>query len=147
VSDQQTARGRTQESASVPPVIVVAGDDLLFSQRIASALEPLGYRPVIARTAEAFHASLTGPPPAAAVLNLASHRFDALAAIRAAKSGAATRGVPLLGFCGHTDVARHRAAQAAGCDLVATNGEVAGHLGRLLTQLLSASQAPPASGR
>ncbi len=125
------------------PIVVVAGDDLLFSAEIASALDPLGYRPLIARTADAFHASLTDPPvPAAAILNLASYRFDAIAAIREAKSSSASRGVPLLGFCGHADAARREAARTAGCDLIATNGEVASALPRLLQMLLAPSPAP-----
>lgn len=137
MSEEQTPRG-------APPVVVVTGDDLLFSARIASALTTLGYQPQIARTPEVFFASLA-QAPAAAILNLASYRFDAVAAIRRAKSTSATQRIPLLGFCGHADVARQHAAQAAGCDLVASNGEVAGHLPRLLTQLLSTSQAPRGS--
>lgn len=134
------------DGRNTPPVIVVAGDDLLFSSRIAASLAALGYRPLIAETADALSAALA-QSPMAAILNLASHRFDAIAALRAAKSTAAARGVRLLGFCGHADVARREAAHAAGCDLVATNGEVAGHLPRLLTRLLSASQVPPDAGR
>ena len=129
-----------------PPAVIVAGDDLLFSSQIAASLARLGYHPLIAGTADTFSASLA-QSPVAAILNLASHRFDAIAAIRAAKSTAVTRGVRLLGFCGHADVARRQAAQAAGCDLVATNGEVAGHLSRLLTQLGAASQVSPDAGR
>jgi len=117
--------------------VVVAGDDLLFSDRIAARLAQLGYRPVVVRTADAFHeAVLHGP--AAAILNLASHRLDALAAIRRAKADSRARGVPLVGFCGHADEARRAAAREAGCDLVTTNGAVAARLERLLGSLLSA---------
>lgn len=139
----EPARGGQEDTAGAAPIVVVAGDDLLFSAQIASALDPLGYRPLITRTAEAYHASLAGPPaPVAAILNLASYRFDAIAAIREAKSGSAARGIPLLGFCGHADTARREAARAAGCDLIATNGEVASALPRLLQMLLAPSPAP-----
>ncbi len=131
------------EPSAVAPVVIVAGDDLLFAAEIASALDPLGYRPLVARTADAFHAALVGSaPPAAVILNLASYRFDAIAAIREAKSGSASRGIPLLGFCGHADAARREAARTAGCDLIATNGEVASALPRLLRTLLAPSPAP-----
>lgn len=116
------------------PAIVVAGDDLLFSDRIASASTALGYRPVVVRTADAFHAALARSP-AAAVVDLASRRFDALAAIRRAKADPASRDVPLLGFCGHLDAARRAAAREAGCDLVTTNGAVSAGLETLLASL------------
>jgi DNA-binding response OmpR family regulator len=122
------------------PAIVVADDDLLFSARISSALESLGYHPVVVRTLDAF-ASALAEAPAAAILNLASRQLDAIDAIRRAKAAAAVRGVPLLGFCGHADIPRQTAARTAGCDVVATNGEVAGNLSRLLRMLLTIPQS------
>jgi DNA-binding response OmpR family regulator len=121
------------------PAIVVAGDDLLFSSRIAAALDSLGYRPLVVRTLDALVDALA-EAPAAAILNLASVRLDAIAAIRRAKTDTGTRRVPLLGFCGHADVSLQAAARAAGCDLVASNGEVTGNLSRLLKTLLTAPQ-------
>jgi DNA-binding response OmpR family regulator len=114
----------------------VAGDDLLFSSRIEATLRQLGYRPILVHTAAAFDDALR-TRPAAAILNLASRTFDATAAIRRAKEHAATGGIAFLGFCGHADTARREAARIAGCDLVATNGEVAGGLPRLLSILLT----------
>ncbi len=122
-------------------VIVVADDDLLFSTRVASALTGCGHRPQVVRTASAFLEILRAGP-AAAILNLASSRLDAVAAIRNAKADPATRTIPLLGFCGHADAARQAAARAAGCDLVATNGEVSNNLPRLLSTLLATPHPP-----
>ncbi len=122
---------------SDPLVIVVAGDDLLFSTRIASAVSGIGHRPHVVLTTGAFLEALR-THPAAAILNLASSRLDALAAVRDAKNDPATRMIPLLGFCGHADITRQTAACAAGCDLVATNGEVTAHLPRLLNTVLAA---------
>jgi len=116
-------------------VVVVADDDLLFSSRIAAALDRLGYGPVVVRTAEALHDALAAAPRAA-ILNLACTRLDALTAIRRAKADAATSAIPLLGFCGHMDVARRTAARAAGCDAVTTNGAVASDLEAVLRPLL-----------
>lgn len=128
-----------------PLTIVVVDDDLLFSTRITSALIALGHRPLPAASLAAFRKALSGGPDAV-IFNLASLRLDAVEAIREAKAAASTRGIPLLGFCGHADTARQAAARAAGCDLVATNGEVASHLERLLTALLPIPRSP-ASGR
>jgi CheY-like chemotaxis protein len=129
----------TRAARPARPAIVVADDDLLFSSRLTAVLDTLGYHPHVVRTVDAFEAALT-EAPSAAILNLASVRLDALAAIRRAKIDTSTRGIPLLGFCGHADVALQAAARAAGCDLVASNGEVAGSLPRLLKNLLIAPQ-------
>jgi len=115
----------------------VADDDLLFSSRIVSSLTRLGYRPITVQTGKAFQDALL-TRPAAAILNLASRRFDAVAAIHQAKTDATICAIPLLGFCGHADLARREAARLAGCDLVATNGMVATGLQQLLTSLLAA---------
>ncbi len=120
-----------------PRVIVVADDDLLFSTRIASAVTARGHRPRVVRTAAAFQEALR-KHPAAAILNLASSRLDAITAIRDAKTDPSTRTIPLLGFCGHADLPRQAAARSAGCDLVVTNGEVSSKLPRLLQALLGA---------
>ena len=122
--------------------VVVAGDDLLFSTRIASALTGCGHRPRLVSSLPDFHAALAAGPDAA-ILNLASRRLDAAAAIRLAKADPVTRAIPLLGFCGHADAPRQAAARAAGCDLVATNGAVAANLPRLLEELLAATRATP----
>jgi CheY-like chemotaxis protein len=124
--------------------IVVAGDDLLFSAQIAAALTRLGHRPTRVRDAGAFREALRKRPDAA-VLNLASFRLDALAAIREAKADPGTRAIPLLGFCGHADTPRQAAARAAGCDLVASNAEVTGNLGRLLNTALAIPRSSPHS--
>jgi CheY-like chemotaxis protein len=124
-----------------PRVVIVADDDLLFSTRIASAVTACGHRPQVVRTGAAFQEALR-KHPAAAILNLASSRLDAITAIRDAKSDRSTRTIPLLGFCGHADAPRRAAARSAGCDVVATNGEVSSKLPRLLQALFG----PNASG-
>jgi DNA-binding response OmpR family regulator len=123
-------------------MVVVAGDDLLFSSRIAPSLHALGFRPLTVQTDQAFRDALR-ERPAAAILNLASRRFDSIAAIGRAKAEGATSGIPLLGFCGHADTARQKAARDAGCDLVASNGEVTGNLARLLATLLGPHTQTP----
>jgi len=122
--------------------VVVAGDDLLFSTRIASALTRCGHRPRLVSSLAEFHAALTAGPDAA-ILNLASSRLDAAAAIRQAKADPLTRPIPLLGFCGHADASRQAAAREAGCDLVTTNGAIANNLPPLLEELLTAARATP----
>jgi CheY-like chemotaxis protein len=116
--------------------VIVADDDLLFSTRITSALTGLGHRPLRVDGLGAFRDAVYRAPDAA-ILNLAAFKFDALEAIRLAKGDPRTRAVPLLGFCGHADAPRRAAAREAGCDLLATNGEVSASLPRLLERLLN----------
>lgn len=128
-----------------PSTIVVAGDDLLFSTRLSAAVRACGHEPKVVHTGAALRAAL-GARPAALILNLASTGFDAVAAIAEARGDPCTRAVPILGFCGHADTARRDAARAAGCDVLATNGEISAHLPRLLTALFGPPQpAAPAS--
>lgn len=121
--------------------IVVADDDLMFSARLSASVAQLGYRPRVVRSDEALRAAL-GQAPRAVILNLAARGFDATEAIRRIKGDEATRSIPLLGFCGHRDVERARAAKAAGCDAVTTNGVVSADLRRVLEALLDAVRPP-----
>lgn len=121
--------------------VVVADDDLLFSSRISASLVRLGYRPTVARTAETFEAALRDAPRAV-IVNLAARRFDALDAIRRLKRDQTMRGIRVLGFCGHRDVERAKAAKTAGCDAVTTNGAVAADLERVLGPLVGSTSPP-----
>ena len=123
--------------------VVVADDDLLFSSTLSASVARLGYRAVVVRSDAALNASLQHGPRAV-IVNLAARGFDATEAIRRIKGDVTTRGIPLLGFCGHRDVERARAAKAAGCDAVTTNGVVAADLPRILAALLA--PAPPPAG-
>ncbi|HKX16884.1 MAG TPA: response regulator [bacterium] len=123
--------------------IVVADDDLLLSSRVSASLERLGYRAVVVRSAAALETAI-GNRPDAVIVNLAARRFDAPAAIRRIKGDGTTRAIPLLGFCGHRDTERARAAVAAGCDAVTTNGVITADLSRALKALLDSAR--PASG-
>jgi CheY-like chemotaxis protein len=120
--------------------VIVADDDLLFSTRITASLTNLGHRPLPVDGLGAFRDALNGAPDAA-ILNLAAFKLDALEAIRLAKGDPRTQAVPLLGFCGHADAPRREAARKAGCDLLATNGEVSGSLPRLLERLLNTARS------
>jgi len=122
--------------------VVVADDDLLFSSNVSACVARLGYRAVVVRSEAALHASLRSAPRAV-IVNLTVRAFDAAAAIRRIKADEATRSIPVLGFCGHRDVDRARAAKAAGCDAVTTNGIMAADFPRVLEALID-SVRPPA---
>lgn len=127
--------------------VIVADDDLLFSSRLSAALTRLGYRPVVVRTAGAFQSALRDAEArhclSAVIVNLAARTFDATETVRCVKEGEASRRTPVLGFCGHRDVARAGAARAAGCDAVTTNGVICADLERVLTPLVERTSPPP----
>jgi CheY-like chemotaxis protein len=129
--------------------VVVADDDLLFSSRLSAALVRMGYRPVVARSGAAIDAAVReagrGGSLRAVIFNLAARGFDATEAVRRIRGDGTIGRIPLLGFCGHRDVARAEAAQAAGCDAVTTNGVIAADLERVLRPLLEPI-SPPARG-
>jgi CheY-like chemotaxis protein len=57
----------------------------------------------------------------------------AIDAIRAIKADAALASTEIVGYCRHTEIDRIRAAKAAGCDRVLTQGELAELLPRILS--------------
>lgn len=120
------------------PILLLAADDLLFTSRIESAVRPLRYTLRVAASPDKIREiAAADPPPAAILISLSARRFDPNALIRALKTDAATRAVPLLAFAGHVEKDKHDAARAAGADLTAANSSVAQHLPRLLARLLA----------
>lgn len=112
----------TTEDASgpaAPPVtVVVLNRDLFFGVRIGNLLRGAGYAVTFAPDTAAFVARIAAAEPPALGL------IDMAAGVNwAAISGIAERGVPLLAFGPHKDVASFRAAKQAGITRVVSNGD------------------------
>ena len=94
--------------------VVTVAPDLFFAARIGAVARAAGVELVAGpQLAEACRED----PPELIVLDLHGPR-DPLAAVRALKADARTRGVPVVGFYSHTDDALRRAALAASVDRV-----------------------------
>jgi CheY-like chemotaxis protein len=88
--------------------------DLFFAAKIAAVAQAAGVEVAFASAAEA-HARCAADPPALLLLDLhAGPEVHDL--VRALKAAAATRGVPVLGFFSHVDLATRDAAVEAGID-------------------------------
>jgi len=112
--------------------------DLLLRQKVVEGLAAAGYRPQIAAGLSTMRDKIAAHRPVAILLDLENRAIDPIATIRELKAGAATAATPLLGFFGHVNAEVRTRALEAGCDQVATRGEVAARLDRLLGRLLAA---------
>lgn len=118
--------------------ILAVVSDLILRQKVVEGLSAAGYEAEIAGGPSVMRDKIAARRPVAILLDLESRAMDAVEVIAELKADAATRAVPLLGFFGHVNVEIRTRALAAGCDRVATRGEVATRLDRLLAQLLDA---------
>jgi hypothetical protein len=92
---------------------LVLSDDLLDSSRIAGHAKAAGLDPVTCRDSTALLAALDRKP----VLTLIDLHNPGLA-VEAVVPALRAAGIRVVGFGSHVDVARLKAARAAGCDEV-----------------------------
>lgn len=122
-------------------VVLIAIRDLFFSSKVDAALTAAGGADVAAPA----RASRSTPlleqvralAPARLIVELAIP--EAVETIRAIKSDKDLAATQVVGYCRHTEIERIRAAKAAGCDRVLTQGELA----ELLPALLDGSSELP----
>lgn len=93
-------------------VVALAVTDLLFEERIASALRRLGLEPRVVGSIPALRDALDGA--ALAVVDLQAAGFDGVEAVREA----AACGAPVIAFGRHTDADALRRARDAGARAV-----------------------------
>lgn len=116
-------------------VAVVA--DLILRQKMVEGLAAAGYAPRVASGPTRLAEALAAGAPVAILIDLEITSLDAPETIRALRADPATAEVPVLGFFGHVNTSVRDAALAAGCDRVATRGEMAMRLDRLMERLLT----------
>lgn len=115
--------------------VLVVDDNLLSCTRLLHQARAAGWSTAGCGAAQA----LTGARrvrPDVIVVNLVTRSQDPTDLIRTLKAEPDLAGIPVLGFCGHTDTERRNAAVDAGCDRVATNSAVTGRLPDLLAGLV-----------
>lgn len=111
--------------------VLLVDDNLLSRTRLTSALGGSGHEVEAATTAEEATAAARLPLDIL-IVNLTSAAYDASALIHTLRQDPTLRALPIWGFCGHRDVARRRAAIAAGCDRVVPNSRAMTDLPALL---------------
>jgi DNA-binding response OmpR family regulator len=118
--------------------VLAVVSDLLLRQKVVEGLRAAGYDAQVAGGPSVMRDKLAAQRPVAMLIDLENRGTDVVEMIADLKAGDATSDIPLLGFFGHVNVDIRTRALAAGCDKVATRGEVASRLDRLMAQLLPA---------
>ncbi len=95
-----------------PTRVVVLAQDLIWSDRLARAVEACGALPIQAAARASFDAALSDA--AFAIIDLTARAYDPMAAIARAHAA----GVPVLAVGQHDDVAERKRALAEGADRV-----------------------------
>lgn len=101
--------------------VLVVDDNLLSSTTILSQLHTGGHRPALAGTEADALRTLRDTSFDFVLINLAAHRFDPVSLISTFRKTPELKTCRIVGFCGHLEHARRKAAQEAGCDHVMTN--------------------------
>jgi CheY-like chemotaxis protein len=114
--------------------VLVVDDNLLSCTRLLHQARAAGWSTAACGAGQALTGARRARPDVI-VVNLVTRSHDPAELIRAFKTEPDLAAIPVLGFCGHTDVARRNAAVDAGCDRVATNSAVTGRLPDLLADL------------
>jgi CheY-like chemotaxis protein len=120
--------------------------DLLLRQRIVEGLLAAGYSVEVAGGPTVVGDKLAHLSPVALVIDLETRSLDAVDLIAGLRADPGTARLPVLGVFGHVNTDVRDRALAAGADHVATRGEMAMRLDRLMGRLLPASHAAPAAG-
>ena len=118
-------------NADIPgPLVVAFVTDVLLRSRVEEGLKAAGYRFVGAAGPTRLRERIEQESPVASLVDLEAR--DALNAVETL----AARGIPVLGFCGHTEQDLRARGLELGCRRVITRGEVAVKLDRVLESLL-----------
>lgn len=126
----------TDESDQAGGAVLVVVSDLLLRGRAEEGLKAAGYRVRVAAGPTRMAERLI-ERPRCMVIDLEIAGMDAPEAIAALRAHPTTADLPVLGFCGHVNVDVRKRALAAGADRVATRGEIASTLPRLIEKVLA----------
>ena len=98
--------------------VIAIVDDLFFASKIRGTAETLDVTVNFPRHADGVKEVIQRNSPALIVCDLHSEKFDVMALAKTLKADAATRDIPLIGFCSHIHTALQAAAHDAGYDRV-----------------------------
>ena len=119
------------------PLVLAFATDLLLRSRVEEGVKAAGYRFVGAAGPTRLRERVDQELPVAGLVDLEAR--DAPNAV----GELVGRGVPVVGFCGHTERELRAQGLALGCARVITRGEIASKLDRVLELLLSDVPSEP----
>jgi PleD family two-component response regulator len=97
-------------------------DDLIFMSKIKASASVLGVPLAIARSPQVALDNMRKQAPTMVIIDLNSPRIDPLGTVAAMKADPALKGIPIVGFAGHTETELMDAARQAGVGDVLTRG-------------------------
>lgn len=98
--------------------VIAIVDDLFFASKIRGTAEALELSVSFPRHADGVREVIQRSPPVLILCDLHSEKFDLIGLARTLKADAATRDIPLVGFCSHVQTDLQKAAEEAGFDRV-----------------------------
>jgi CheY-like chemotaxis protein len=118
------------------PLALVVYENLLPGSQLVIRLQDLKYRVQTVSDCAQLVATAEQAKPMVVLVDLASTKSDARAAIGALKQNEATRHLPVIAFSAGETAAQDAAAQAAGAALVVGEAAILNHLPQILDQAL-----------
>lgn len=120
------------EQETAPHRALLLDGDLFFAVKVADTLKHAGYTTRSTRRTEDFTAALARERPEVALVNAGARSLDWRTAVAAARA----KGVPVVVYAPHVDVATHEAARAAGATSVIANSKLAADLPGVVARAL-----------
>ncbi len=117
--------------------VLVGVTDIFFYTKIRDAFRPAGYTLKRAASPDAIAGQATALAPAAIVLNMNDHGFNAPDALKAVKGDPACQRIPVLAFANHEEVDMWRQAKALGIDKIVSRNEFSARTLPLLEEVIN----------
>lgn len=133
---EETRNGKT---------ILVVVNDIFFYTKIRDALLPQGFTLERARAQEEVPAKAAAVRPVAVILNMNDEKVDAFRALEQARESADLKGVPILAFANHEEVATWQRAKEQGVSKIVSRNEFSSRTRELVAELIS--RQPSAVGQ
>ncbi len=112
--------------------VLAAIDDLFFGAKIVETARQLDVPLLLVGSPEDVMEKARAERPGLLIFDLNADRCRPLEAIRQVKADAHLRGVALLGFLSHVDIALKKAAAEAGCDRIIARSAFTAELPEIL---------------
>jgi len=106
------------------PVLVIISD-LIFRSKIDDAARRAGVPLRVAKTVEQLDRHLGSATPAVVLIDLEMQELQTPVVLDRLRANAASAGIPVIGFAGHTNVEVIHAARADGVQVMARSAFVA----------------------
>ena len=113
--------------------VIAVVDDLFFASKIRGTAEQLGVSVNFPRSKDAVVEAARGGQASLIIVDLHSHKIDAIQLARQLKASAELSSIPLVGFFSHVQNELQAEAESAGFDRVLPRSAFARNLSEILT--------------